>query len=39
MNHRKFKVMLEEFDFDFKDVTYYCKIRWLSSPKTLHRFY
>jgi len=39
LNHRKFKVMLEKLEFDFKDVTYYCKIRWLSGIKNLHIFY
>lgn len=39
LNHRQFKVMLEEIESQYKDVTYYCKVRWLSSAKTLRRFH
>ena len=32
-------VLLEEAESDFKDATCFCNVRWLSSAKTLHRFY
>lgn len=38
LNHRQFKQMLQEMDAEFTDVTYYCKVRWLSSANTLRRF-
>lgn len=38
LNHRQFKQMLQEMDSEFTDVTYYCKVRWLSNAKTLRRF-
>ena len=38
LNHRQFKIMLEEVECEYKGVAYYCKIRGLSSPKTLRRF-
>ncbi len=39
LNHRQFQEMLLEINSEFTDVTYYCKVRWLSSAKTLRRFY
>lgn len=39
LNHRQFQGMLSEINSEFTDVTYYCKVRWLSSAKTLRRFY
>ncbi|XP_067950419.1 general transcription factor II-I repeat domain-containing protein 2A-like [Watersipora subatra] len=38
LSHRQFKEMLKEIEAEFQDVTYYCKVRWLSSAKTLRRF-
>ena len=38
LNHRQFQEMLREINSEFTDVTYYCKVRWLSSAKTLRRF-
>ncbi|XP_067947643.1 general transcription factor II-I repeat domain-containing protein 2-like [Watersipora subatra] len=39
LNHRQFKIMLEEIECEYKDLAYYCKVKWLSSTKTLQRFY
>ncbi|XP_067937225.1 general transcription factor II-I repeat domain-containing protein 2A-like [Watersipora subatra] len=38
LSHRQFKKILKEIEAEFQDVTYYCKVRWLSSAKTLRRF-
>ncbi|XP_067939889.1 general transcription factor II-I repeat domain-containing protein 2-like [Watersipora subatra] len=38
-NPRPFKIMLKEIECEYKNVDYYCKVRWLNSTKTLRRFY
>jgi hypothetical protein len=39
LNHREFKEFLEELNCEYKDVTYYCAVRWLSKGLMLKRFY
>lgn len=39
LNHRQFKNLLTELDAEYNDVTYYCKVRWLSSAEILKRFW
>ena len=38
LSHRQFKEKLKEIEAEFQDVAYYCKVRWLSSAKTLRLF-
>jgi hypothetical protein len=38
LNHRQFKVLLEELDSTCSDVLLHCEVRWLSRGRVLERF-
>ena len=38
-HHRQFQNLLSSLEADFEDVSYYCKIRWLSRGKVLERIF
>ena len=39
LRHRQFQDLLRSLEADFKDVPYYCEIRWLSRGKVLERIF
>ncbi|XP_029654144.1 general transcription factor II-I repeat domain-containing protein 2-like [Octopus sinensis] len=39
LNHRQFKVLLDDFGSEYFDLPYYTAVRWLSCGNVLNRFY
>ena len=39
LKHRQFQQYLQELEFEYNDVLYFSKIRWLSRGKCLERFW
>jgi len=39
LNHRQFKVFLDELEADYSDIPFYCSARWLSCAKVLKIFF
>jgi len=39
LSHRKFQHFLEEHNALYKDMPFYCEVRWLSARKYLEKFF
>jgi len=39
LNHRQFRVLLEDFDYDVDDIPYYCEVRFFKSWKNFGQIY
>ena len=39
LNHRQFKIVLDEFNAEYSDICFYAEVRWLSRGKVLERVF
>ena len=39
LNHRQFKIVLDEFNAEYSDICFYTEVRWLSRGKVLERVF